>query len=210
MLYHAYEMTHAAMGPMRTLASIGSHALTNPMNPFHMPYPARAAAAACEMFVNATQRYGKPAFDIEETEVMGEVVPVQEKVVLQKPFCNLLHFRRDAEWAAARNDPKVLIVAPMSGHFATLLRGTVESMLPEHEVFVTDWIDARDVPLSQGSFDLADYTDYIIEFCEFLSNGGERPAIMAVCQPGVPVLVASSLMAETKNPARPSSITLMG
>lgn len=198
------------MGPMRTLATLGGQALTNPMNPFSMTYPARAAAAACEMFVNATQRYGKPEFGIEETEVMGEVVPVTETVVLARPFCRLLHFRRDAAWAEARNDPKVLIVAPMSGHFATLLRGTVESMLPEHEVYVTDWADARDVPVSSGTFDLADYTDYIVEFCEFLAGDGERPAVMAVCQPGVPVLVAGALMSERGNRARPSSITLMG
>lgn len=210
MLYHAYEMTHAAMGPMRTMARMSSQALSSPMNPFSTSYPARATAAACEMFVNATRRYEKPLFGIDETEVMGEIVPVLEEVVLEKPFGNLLRFRRDAPLVHARNDPKVLIVAPMSGHFATLLRGTVEAMLPEHDVYVTDWVDARDVPLADGSFDLADYTDYLIEFCEFLAEGGERPSIMAVCQPGVPVLIASSLMAEAGNPARPSSTILMG
>lgn len=210
MLYHAYEMTHAAMGPMRTFARMSSQALSNPMNPWSSTYPARATAAACEMFVNATKRYGKPSFGIEDVEVMGEIVPVVEEVVSARPFCNLVRFRRDAPLVAARNDPKVLIVAPMSGHFATLLRGTVEAMLPEHEVYITDWIDARDVPLAEGPFDLADYTDYIIDFCELLSRDGERASIMAVCQPGVPVLVAASLMAEDEMPARPSSITLMG
>lgn len=210
MLYHAYEMTHAAMGPMRTMARMSSQALLSPMNPFAVTYPARATAAACEMFVNATRRYGKPEFGIEQTEVTAEIVPVMEEVVLSKPFCDLLHFRRDSVIADARNDPKVLIVAPMSGHFATLLRGTVEAMLPEHDVYITDWVDARDVPLAEGTFDLADYTDYITEFCQFLAKDGERPAVMAVCQPGVPVLVAASLMAEVNDPARPSSITLMG
>jgi len=155
-LYHAYEMTHAAMGPMRTMARMSSQAILSPMNPFALTYPARATAAACEMFVNATRRYGKPEFGIEQTEVTDEVVPVMEEVVLSKPFCDLLHFKRDSVIADARNDPKVLIVAPMSGHFATLLRGTVEAMLPEHEVYITDWVDARDVPLAEGSFDLAD------------------------------------------------------
>ena len=210
MLYHAYELTHAAMGPMRTMARMSSQALQSPMNPFVMTYPARATAAACEMFVNATRRYGKPDFGIEETEVMGEIVPVVEEVVLSKPFGNLLRFRRDGEIAHARNDPKVLIVAPMSGHFATLLRGTVEAMLPEHEVYITDWVDAREVPLAEGNFDLADYTEYVMEFCRYLAKDGERPAVMAVCQPGVPVLVAGSLMAETDDPARPSSMILMG
>ncbi|MEM1161802.1 MAG: polyhydroxyalkanoate depolymerase [Pseudomonadota bacterium] len=210
MLYHAYEMTHAAIAPMRTMAKMGGKALSNPMNPFAMTYPARATAAAFEMFVDATRRYGKPDWDVCETEVMGEFVPVSEEVVLSKPFGDLLRFRREGTIAGAKNDPKVLIVAPMSGHFATLLRGTVEAMLPEHDVYVTDWADARNVPLTDGYFDLADYTDYIIEFCEFLARDGDRPAVMAVCQPGVPVLVATALMAEAGNPARPSSVTLMG
>ena len=210
MLYHAYEMTHAAMGPMRAAAKMSSQALLSPYNPFSISYPARATAAACEMFVNATRRYGKPEFGIETTEVMEETVPVIEDIVIDKPFGKLLHFKRDHPIVHARNDPKVLIVAPMSGHFATLLRGTVEAMLPEHEVYITDWVDARDVPLSDGSFDLADYSEYLIEFCKFLAKDGERPAIMAVCQPGVPVLVTASLMAEAGDEARPSSITLMG
>ena len=210
MLYHAYEYTHAAMGPMRTMARASSQALRNPYNPLSMSYPARATAAACEMFVNATKRYGKPEFGIEETEVTGEIVAVTEEVVVAKPFCNLVHFRRHGAVAEARNDPKLLIVAPMSGHFATLLRGTIEAMLPEHDVYVTDWIDARNVPLAEGTFDLADYTDYIMDFCRALAKDGERASVMAVCQPGVPVLVAASLMAEANDPARPSSITLMG
>lgn len=210
MLYHAYEMTHAAMRPMRTAALVGQHTLRNPMNPFAEWYPARATAAACEMFINATKRYGKPDFGIDQTEILGETVAVTERVVLKKPFCDLVHFRRDHPIIRARNDPKVLIVAPMSGHFATLLRGTVRAMLPEHEVYITDWNDARNVPLSDGSFDLADYTDYVREFCEVLAEGGERPAVIAVCQPGVPVLAAGSLMAEEGNPSRPASMILMG
>jgi len=210
MLYHAYEFTHAVMGPMRAAARWNTHALRNPMNPYSMTLPARATAAACEMFVNATRRYGKPEFDITETEILGEIVPVREEVVLEKPFCKLVHFCRDAVLAEARNDPAVLIVAPMSGHFATLLRGTVEAMLPEHEVYVTDWQDARDVPLAAGPFDLADYTDYVSEFCRFLSARGERPSVMAVCQPGVPCFVSATLMSEADDPARPSSLILMG
>ncbi|MEL6267656.1 MAG: polyhydroxyalkanoate depolymerase, partial [Pseudomonadota bacterium] len=129
MLYHAYEMTHAALGPMRTAARWSSHALRSPFYPFANTLPARACAAACEMFVDATKRYAKPEFGIEETEISGETVPVVEEVVLEKPFCRLLHFKRDSVLAHSRNDPKVLILAPMSGHFATLLRGTVEAML---------------------------------------------------------------------------------
>jgi poly(3-hydroxybutyrate) depolymerase len=195
---------------MRTMARVSEQMLSSPFNPFAATYPARATAAACEMFVNATRRYGKPEFGIETIEIGGEIVPVVEEVVLAKPFCNLLRFRRTGPVAAARNDPAVLMVAPMSGHFATLLRGTVQAMLPEHEVYVTDWIDAREVPLARGAFDLEDYTDYMIEFCRVLWREHGRIAVMAVCQPGVPVLVASSLMAEDEDPARPSSIFLMG
>jgi len=209
-LYHAYELTHAAMGPMRTAARMSSHALRNPYFLFASSLPARATAAACDMFVNATRRYGKPDFGIEETEIAGELVPVIEETVLAKPFCNLIHFRRDSVIAEARNDPKVLMVAPMSGHFATLLRGTVEAMLPEHEVYVTDWADAREVPLSAGAFDLSDYIDYIRELCTLLAADGERVSVMAVCQPGVPCLAAASLMAEDEDPMRPASMILMG
>jgi poly(3-hydroxybutyrate) depolymerase len=192
------------------MARMSSHALRNPYYPFSSSLPARATAAACDMFVDATKRYGKPEFGIHETEVAGETVPVAEEVVLEKPFCNLLHFRRDAVLAEARNDPKVLMVAPMSGHFATLLRGTVEAMLPEHDVYVTDWIDARAVPLSEGSFDLADYTDYITEFCRFHAADGERVSVVAVCQPGVPGMGSASLLAEDHDPARPAALILMG
>ncbi|MGG7564732.1 polyhydroxyalkanoate depolymerase [Rhodovulum sp. DZ06] len=209
-LYHAYELTHAAITPWRAAAQMGRQALTNPLNPLSMTFPARASAAACEMFVNATRRYGKPEFDLHDTEVSGESVPIVEEVVHKLPFCDLLHFKRDSTIAAARNDPKVLIVAPMSGHFATLLRGTVEQMLPEHDVYITDWIDARNVPLSEGRFDLDDYIDYVAEFCRVLSQDGERVSVLAVCQPGVPVLAAAAMMAEDKDPARPASVTLMG
>jgi poly(3-hydroxybutyrate) depolymerase len=202
------------MGPMRTAAEVSGHALRNPFFPFSTTLPARATAAACEMFINATRRYAKPEFGITGTEIAGEIVPMIQEVVLAKTFCNLLHFRRDlptaSGQAAGRDDPKVLVVAPMSGHFATLLRGTVEAMLPDHEVYVTDWIDARNVPLSAGRFDLADYTDYIRDFADFVAADGERASILAVCQPGVPCMMAASLMAEDDDPARPASLILMG
>lgn len=210
MLYHAYEASHAAIGPMRQAARMGQEMMQNPFNPLSQSYGAKATAAAFEMFISATRRYGKPEFGIIECEVAGETVPVVEQTVLSKSFCNLIRFKRDATHAEARNDPKVLIIAPMSGHYATLLRGTVEKMLPEHDVYITDWVDARDVPLAEGKFDLDDYADYLIEMCQFLAKDGERPAVLAVCQPGIPMMVAASLMAEDNDPARPASITLMG
>jgi len=208
MLYHAYEYTHAAMGPMRQAARMGQQMLTSPFNPMVSTYQARATAAACEMFINATRRYGKPEFGIDTVELNGKTLDVVESVPFALPFCDLLHMSKPD---APADQTPVLIVAPMSGHYATLLRGTVRQMLPDHDVYVTDWVDARDVPLSQGRFDLDDYTDYVMEQCRYIAKvTGERPAVLAVCQPGVPVLVAASLMAEDGDPARPASVTLMG
>jgi poly(3-hydroxybutyrate) depolymerase len=209
-LYHAYELTHAAVSPFRAAAQMSAQALRNPMNPMSDTIGFRATAAAFEMFVNATRRYGKPEFGIESTEIAGETAPIVEEVVLRLPFCNLLRFRRTSVLAEARNDPKVLMLAPMSGHFATLLRGTVEAMVAEHDVYITDWIDARNVPLAKGRFDLDDYIDYIETFCEFLAQDGERAAVMGVCQPGVPALAASAVMSAEGAPHRPASLVLMG
>lgn len=210
MLYHAYEMTHAAISPMRAAARVGQEVMRNPFNPMATSYGSRAVSAALEMFINATRRYGKPEFGIESVLVDGVETPIVEEVVWSAPFCRILHFRRESTVAEARNDPKVLMVAPMSGHYATLLRGTVRDMLPNHEVYITDWVDARDVPLTQGEFDLDDYTDYLVRIIEALSGEGERIAVMAVCQPGIPVMAAAALMSASKNPKRPASMVLMG
>ena len=198
------------MGPARTAARIGREMMTSPFNPTASWYGTRASAAACDMFIDATRRYGKPEWGINSTTIDGKTAKVTPQTVLALPFCNLVRFTRSGKAAANRDDPKVLIVAPMSGHYATLLRGTVKAMLPEHDVYITDWIDARDVPASLGAFDLDDYTDYLIDMCRYLAQDGTRPSVMAVCQPGVPMLVAASLMAEDKDPARPASVTLMG
>ncbi|PJN95614.1 polyhydroxyalkanoate depolymerase [Amaricoccus sp. HAR-UPW-R2A-40] len=210
MLYHAYEMTHAAISPMRAAAQFGQQVMRHPMNLMPGAYGSRAVSAALEMFINATRRYGKPLFELDHALVDGVQTPIVEEVVWTKPFCELLHFRRDSPAAAARKDPKVLIVAPMSGHYATLLRGTVQAMLPEHDVYITDWRDARDVPLSEGAFDLDDYTDYLMEMIRHLSLDGERISVLAVCQPGIPVLAAATLMAMDDDPRRPASMVLMG
>lgn len=210
MLYHAYEMTHAAVRPMRAMAKFGQQMLQSQFNPMADSQAARTSAASMEMFINATRRYDKPEFGLETTVVDGVEVQIVEEVVHALPFCNLLHFKRNSESVSKRNDPKVLIIAPMSGHYATLLRGTVTAMLPEHDVYITDWIDGRDIPMSEGKFDLDDYADYLVDFCRILGADGDRPSVMAVCQPGVPMLVAATLMAKNKDAFRPSSITLMG
>jgi poly(3-hydroxybutyrate) depolymerase len=210
MLYHAYEMTHAAISPMRAAARMGQEVIRNPFNPMAETYGSRAVSAALEMFITATRRYGKPTFGLDETLVDGVETPVVEEVVWSAPFCNLLHFRRDSAAAGRRRDPRVLVVAPMSGHYATLLRGTVRDLLPDHEIYITDWQDAREVPVGLGGFDLDDYTDYLTAMITHLAEGGERIAVMAVCQPGIPVTAAASLMAMAGDPARPASLVLMG
>ena len=203
MLYTLYEMQHAAMAPMRVALHQSWKFYKNPLNPLaHTPY-GRVMAASLDMAEQVTRRYGKPAFELYETKVRGEDVPVTEEIVARKAFGQLKHFvRKDCE-----NDPRLLIVAPMSGHFATLLRGTVEAMIPDHDVYITDWRDARNVPVSEGSFDLDDYIDYIISWLEEL---GPNTHVMAVCQPSVPVYGAVALMDAANNPATPQSVTLMG
>lgn len=206
MFYQFYELNHAAMAPFRAAADAMRIAYRNPMNPLSYTTAGRALAAGFEVFERATRRYGKPSFDLPTTEIDGQTVSIHEKTVWSKPFCNLVHFERGLP-SGSRKDPKILIVAPMSGHYATLLRGTVERMLPAGEVYITDWIDARMVPLSEGRFDLDDYIDYIIEMLHHL---GPDTHVIAVCQPSVPVLAAIAVMEEDKDPMAPSTMTLMG
>ncbi len=206
MIYQTYEWAHTAAAPFRVMATAMQWAFSAPINPLSHTAVGRAGAAACNVFETITRRYGKPQWHINSTLLPdGTTAPVKVQTVWHKPFCQMLHFARAG--AAKRNDPKVLIVAPMSGHYATLLAGTVEAMLPTHEVYITDWADARMVPLADGTFGLSDYIDYVIEMVQFL---GANTAVMAVCQPGPLVLAATALMAEDKDPATPSSIILMG
>mgnify|MGYP001220302262 FL=1 len=207
MHYHTYELTHAWLHPVRLMTRAMKAQLDAPLNPFASTPFVRNVAAACEVFEGMTRRYGKPEFGIKETRVRGITVPVREEVVLGKTFCNLLHFDREGIAAGESGDPKVLIVAPMSGHYATLLRSTVQEMLGEHDTYITDWTDARDVPLYDGSFDLDDFIDYIIAFIRFL---GPDTHVIAVCQPAVPALAAAAVMAADDDPCQPASMTLMG
>ncbi|MBU2531731.1 MAG: polyhydroxyalkanoate depolymerase [Alphaproteobacteria bacterium] len=207
MKYHAYELAHAIVSPWR-LASQGlRYQLDFPLNPFSALPFVRGVSAACNVFERLTDRYGKPEWEIDATEIDGKAVPVTIETYKHKPFCNLIHFKRDLAATADRNDPKVLIVAPMSGHYATLLRGTVKAMIREHDVYVTDWIDARQVPTYEGRFDLDDFIDYIIEFTQEL---GPDMHVMAVCQPAVPCLAATAIMAARDMPVQPLSLTMMG
>ncbi|MGZ5917375.1 MAG: polyhydroxyalkanoate depolymerase [Methyloceanibacter sp.] len=206
MLYHLYELNHAALSPARAAADACRLLFRNPFNPASHTALGRGAAAAAELFERSTRRYGQPAWDIGTTEVDGHEVAVRERTLVTKPFCDLVYFERDVSLRRRRRDPKLLIVAPMAGHFPTLLRGTVRDMLPNHEVYIPEWRDARRVPRSAGPFDLDDYIDYIVEFVRFFRGDVH---MMAVCQPTVPVFAAISLMEANGDRAAPHSMILM-
>ncbi len=204
MLYHLYDMQHAAMRPMRFWAEAAQQTFQNPLVPLSYTKLGRTVAAGAELMERTTRRFAKPSFGLKETTVQGQTVAITERIVTATPFCNLLNF---AKPEGTPRQPRVLLVAPMSGHHATLLRGTVEALIQDHDVFITDWIDARLVPGAKGRFDLDDYIETVAGLVRFL---GERTHIVAVCQPAVPVMAAVSLMAAANEPVQARSMTLMG
>jgi poly(3-hydroxybutyrate) depolymerase len=206
-LYWFYEMSHAALNPSRAWADVTRLFFRNPTNPFSYTTFGKSVAAACELFERSTRRYSRPEWRISSTSAGGERVPVRISTIWQRPFCNLVHFERLFDHPPKRQQPKLLIVAPMSGHFPSLLRGTVEAFLPNHDVYITDWVDARMVPAMEGPFDLDDYIDYLISILHKL---GSDTHVVAVCQPSVPVLAAVSLMEADQDPCVPLSMVLMG
>lgn len=193
-MYDAYTFAQAAAAPLNSWAGV--------MNQFWSTLGHRGALAGSELLERATRCYAKPPFALTTTLIGDRPVAVRETAVLRTPFCNLLHFERDA----ARQDPKLLVVAPLSGHHASLLRDTVKRLLPDHDLYVTDWVDARLVPLEAGRFDLDDYIELVRQFLRFL---GPDAHVLAVCQPSVPVLAAVSLMAADGDPCVPRSLALM-
>ncbi len=206
-MYWMYEMGQASLNPARAFADATKLMFQNPLNPFSNTEFGKSVAAGCEVFERTTRRYGKPEWHLHDTLIQGVRTPVEIRTVWEKPFCRLLYFQRNLTRPLRGPQPRVLIVAPMSGHYATLLRGTVEAFLPNHEVYITDWSDARMVPLAAGRFDLEDYVDYVIEMLHAL---GGNIHVVAVCQPAVPVLAAVSLMEAENDPYVPISMTLMG
>ncbi len=197
--YYWYETAHLMLSPARAATDATRLLFSKPVNPLtHTPY-GRTVAAACELFERTTRRYGKPAFGYQTKHVDGQRVPVIERIVWERPFCDVISFDRRS-MTRTQPQPKVLMVAPMSGHYATLLRGTVEAFLPTHQVFITDWADARLVPLSEGRFDLDDYIDYLISMFRAL---GPDLHVMAVCQPSVPVMAAIARMEAEDDPLTP-------
>jgi poly(3-hydroxybutyrate) depolymerase len=203
MLYEAYQAQNDVLAPVRLIAETFRGFLDQPWPLVGNAPLVRTAAAAMELLSNAGMSHRRPEFGIRTVMIEGKEVAVSEEIVASEPFCDLLHFRKDA----APEEPRILVVAPLSGHFATLLRGTVQTLLLNHDVFVTDWINARNVPLLHGRFGLDDFVDLVIRFIRLL---GPRSHVMAVCQPSVPVLAAVSLLAGSGDPCQPASMILMG
>jgi poly(3-hydroxybutyrate) depolymerase len=204
LLYYLYEWQRVTLMPLRLFANGALSLLDVPFNPLRPTPVGRIAAAALDSFEHTTRHFGKPTFGHARTVIGGKPVPVTEEVAASRLWCKLLHFRRETDRPA---DPKVLLVAPMSGHYATLLRGTVEAFLPDHDVFVTDWTNARAVPVMQPDFRLDDYIDYVIDFVRLL---GPDVHVIAVCQPAVPVLAAVALLQANAPQDAPRSMTLIG
>jgi len=213
MLYSLVEMNRVAMAPLRIAAKASRTALRSPFNPMGKTDLGKSMAAAADIFESTTRYYGKPDWQLDSTRINGVDVAITPTREWSDTWCQLTHFKRDeAAFAKAlpenqRVQPKLLIVAPLSGHYATLLRGTVEAFLPTHEVYITEWTDARMVPIWLGRFDLDDYIDYVRAMLTHLGGGVN---VLAVCQPGPPVLAAISLMAEDEDPALPATMTFMG
>lgn len=204
MLYHSYELQRSMMAGASAAASFGANWLANPSNPFSYIGMSPIVASALDVFAHASASRGKPDFGFGSIVVGDRSVAVHEDIVLRLPFGQLKHFVKEG---VSNAGPRILVVAPMSGHFATLLRGTVERLIPANDVYITDWRDAKLVPLSDGRFDLDDYVDYLVGMLDHIGPGTH---VIAVCQPSVPAYAAAALMAVTKHPARPASLTMMG
>jgi len=202
MLYQAYQAHADIMSPVRAFAGAALTTVSERLNGSARPSMLSNLGAACEMITRAGLSHTRPPYGIDSVMVGNREVAVTEEAFDVTPFATLLHFKKDIDQA----QPRVLIVAPLSGHFATLLRATVRTMLSEHDVYITDWHNARDVPLADGPFDFNDYAGHMIRFLEKLGPGAH---VVAVCQPCVATLVAVSVMAQGDNPAQPRSMTLM-
>jgi poly(3-hydroxybutyrate) depolymerase len=207
MLYQWYELGHASMAPMRAMAKVGELTLSHPLNPLSHFDAGRQAAAALDLFERTTRAYENPGFNIHKTRVDGETVAVNERCLIKHPFCQLVQFTRDLPEDRVAQDPNLLIVAPLSGHHATLVRGAVEALLPTHNVFVTNWQNARDIPHEEGEFGLDDYIDELRGMIEHFDGDVH---VFAVCQPGVAVLATVALMEMDASPAVPKTVVLAG
>ena len=204
-MYLAYQLQTDAIHPIR-LASRGASSFFSAFSALDQSGMLQRFAASCELLSRFQFSHSRPSFDIPHVTIAGKQVAVTEEAVLTKPFGTLLRFKKETLTDNGHAEPKILVVAPLSGHFATLLRNTVRTLLQDHDVYITDWHNARDVPLSEGNFQFEDYVEYVIRFLEELGPGCH---VLGVCQPCVQVLMAVAIMAEDGNPATPRSMTLM-
>src|SRR5436190_15057710 len=202
MLYQAYQAHSDIMVPVRSWATAALRAFGQPLAGVADNAVLRNLSAAYELIARTGLTHARPAFGIDSVTIGNREVAVDEEAALTTPFGTLLHFKKDVDTP----QPRVLLVAPLSGHFSTLLRGTVRTMLPEHDVYITDWHNVRDVPLAHGRFGFDDYIAHLIRFLEAIGPGAH---VVAVCQPCVAVLVATAVMAQAGNAAQPRSMTLM-
>ncbi len=213
MLYQIYETQRSLMEPFADFAQAASKLYSNPLSPLAQSQLAQRISATYDLIYRLGKDYEKPAFGIKSVSVSGVEVAIHERVEMDKPFCELRRFKRFSDDAATltklKSQPVILVVAPLSGHYATLLRDTVRTMLADHKVYITDWKNARMVPLTDGEFHLDDYVNYIQEFIRHLQANYGNCHIMSVCQPTVPVLAAVSLMA-SRGEKTPLSMTMMG
>ena len=207
MLYQVHDFQRAVLEPLHWWAQANAVAFGNPFSPVSYAPQANKMAASFELMLRLSKSYSRPAFDIPHVDVNGRTVEVTEEVILDKPFCRLLNFKKAR---ATLGEPKVLVFAPLSGHFSTLLRDTVRTMLPHHDVTITDWKDAREVSLAEGPFHFDDYVTYVQEFIRFMQGSHHSKLhVVSVCQPTVPVLAAIALMA-AHGEDLPNSMTMMG
>ena len=202
MIYQNFQAYSDIAGPVRGIADMAAAALAQPLPGLSRNAFQRAVGALCQLVARAGLSHRRPAFGIDTVNIRDRMVAVRETPVHQTPFCTLLHLEKDL----VAEQPRILLVAPMSGHFATLLRGTAQTLLVDHDVYLTDWHNARDIGLQHGRFDCDDFVDHVITFLQVIGPGAH---VIGVCQPCVPVLAAAAIMAEDSDPAQPRSMTLM-
>ena len=202
MLYQIHQKYIETVAPVNAWMQQVQQLCQQPWSMLNYTFSGKTVAATAELLERYTGVYERPEFNLQYANIDGNKIAIEELVVVSKPYCNLLNFKRNGQY----DQPKMLIIAPMSGHYSTLLRGTVEHFIDDHDVYITDWVNAREVPVSDGAFSFDDYVSYIMEFCEFLADYH----IVAVCQPAVPTIVAVSVMAQKNVDYQPKSMSLLG
>lgn len=201
-MYKNYDLYSRSAEMMNGFIGLGQTLLNNPYNPYAQTVIGKSISTVLDSAFHHTKVYEKQPFDIKSTTINGETVVVTEEVVLERPFCNLIHFKQTSDV----KQPKLFVVAPLSGHHATLLKATIERLIDDHDVYITDWLDAKNVPLSEGEFGFDDYVNYVIDFMKEI---GENTHVLAVCQPAVQALIATAVLAKEKDPATPKSLTIV-